>query len=100
MVTSRCGRLLIDIELSNASGYILRVPFNQIFDLQSHTDIIRNVVVTEKIEFENDEGKGSWCPVRGTCNGRAMRGVMCVIDKDERRFKMIDLAEHGNVDAV
>jgi hypothetical protein len=95
--------LLIDIELSIAGGYILRVPFNQHFDLQSHTDTFRNVVITEEIEFANDQEKGSWCPVKGTCNGRAMRGVVCVLDQDEQRFKMIDLAEHetvGTSDAI
>jgi hypothetical protein len=81
----------------------LRVPFNQHFDLHSHTDISRNAVVTEEIDFADEEGKGSWCPIKGACNGRAMRGIVCIVAKDEQRFKLIDLAGHdtvGTSDAV
>jgi hypothetical protein len=69
----------------------VRIPYNDFSGLQSNDDIVKNAEIKEQILFEDKDGEGSWCPIMGACNGSAMRGVVCVIDKDEQRFKIIDV---------
>lgn len=45
------------------------------------------------------EGEASWRSVKGACNGREMRRVMCVIEGDGRRFKMLDLTDDRSYNA-
>jgi hypothetical protein len=53
----------------------------------------RNAQIKDKLDFSAKEGEASWHSVKGACNGREMRRVMCVIDSDGRRFKMLDLID-------
>lgn len=71
----------------------MRIPYNDFSGIQSNDGDIVNAEIREQIVFEDKDGKGSWCPIKGACNGSAMRGVVCVIDKDEQRFKIIDVDE-------
>ena len=49
-------------------------------------------LVKDRLDIEGD---GSWHPSRGTCNGREMRRIMCIVDRDEQRFKMLDIDDHS-----
>lgn len=56
----------------------------------------RNAPMKDHLDFTAKEGEGSWCPVKGGCNGREMRRVICVIDRDGQRFRMLDMVDDNN----
>jgi len=59
----------------------------------------RNARIKEQLHLSANEGEVSWNPVKGACNGREMRRVMCVVDRDKRRFKMLELIDDRNYNA-
>jgi hypothetical protein len=51
----------------------------------------RNLTVLEEMNVVTKEGESKWLPFKCTCNGSEMRKILCLIDKDEQRFKMVDV---------
>jgi hypothetical protein len=93
-------QIILTIDNSHGSGYVARIPFNEhdTFPPTMHSEK-RNARIKDQLDFSAKEGETSWCSVKGACNGREMRRVMCVIDRDERRFKMLDLIDDLNDNA-
>ena len=56
----------------------------------------RNATMKDHLDFTAKEGETSWCPVKGACNGREMRRVMCVVDRDGQRFRVLDMIDDRN----
>jgi hypothetical protein len=81
-------------EGSYHNGYIARITYNRedYFQPARHSEI-QNVPMKDYLEFTHKEGQSSWSPVRGACNGREMRRIMCVIDRDEQRFRVLDVTD-------
>jgi len=54
---------------------------------------VQEALVKDKFDFARKEGEVAWSPGRGTCNGREMRRIMCVLERDGQRFKVLDVIE-------
>ena len=78
----------------------MRVPYNDdnTFPPTMHSEK-QNAQIKDQLDFSRKEGEISWCPVKGACNGRETRRVMCIVDRDQRRFKMLDMIDYGNYNA-
>ena len=74
------------------TGFVLSIAISGDMDLKLIEDSAeRNLTVLDKMDVVTNEGESKWMPLRCTCNGSEMRRIMCLIDKDEQRFKMVDL---------
>jgi hypothetical protein len=74
------------------TGFVLSVAISDDMDLKLIEDSAeRNLTVLDKMDVVTKEGESKWMPSRCTCNGSEMRRIMCLMDKDEQRFKMVDV---------
>jgi hypothetical protein len=74
------------------TGFVLSTAVSDDMDLKLTEDSAeRNLTVLDKMNVVTKEGESKWMPSRFTCNGSEMRRIMCLIDKDEQRFKMVDV---------
>ena len=91
---------MLTVDNPHGSGYVVRVPFNEndTFPPTMRPEK-RNPRIKDQLDFPVKEGESAWRSVKGACNGREMRRVMCVLDRDERRFKMLDLIDDKNYNA-
>ena len=89
--------IILILDNSRYSGYVVRIPFNDV-DTFPHTTQLqkRNARIKDQLDFSPKEGEASWCPVKGACNGREMRRIMCLMDRDKQRFRMLDLIDDQN----
>lgn len=63
---------------------------NDNFQSAVHSDL-HDASIQDQFNFTVKDGEVNWYPVKGACNGREMRRVMCVIDRDERKFRMLEI---------
>ena len=54
---------------------------------------VQEAQIKDKLGFVEKEGEIAWCPGKGACNGREMRRIMCVLERDGQRFKVLDVIE-------
>ena len=88
VITRRASHLTIT-ESSYSNGFVLRIKYNDEENFQSPEP--RNATLIDRHEFGMKEGNVSWCPAKAACNGREMRRIMCVVDRDYRRFRILDI---------
>lgn len=80
---------------SSNKGYVARITYNTHQSFRSIEDgDSASTDVRDEVKFPHD-GESNFSPVRGTCNGREMRRIMCILDADMQRFKMLDIGEEN-----
>lgn len=45
-------------------------------------------------------GENSFSPYKGGCNGKEKRSIMCILDVDMQRFKVLDIGEDGDDESM
>jgi hypothetical protein len=68
---------------------------NDNFKSTAHSDL-RGASIQDQFNFTAKEGEVNWYPIKVACNGREMRRVMCVIDRDEQKFRMLEIDDSNH----
>ena len=67
------------------------MTYNIIQNFQSEELNSATIVVKDQLKFPS-RGE-NFAPWKGGCNGKEMRRIMCVLNGDMQRFKVVDVEE-------
>lgn len=86
-----------DTEIGPSNGFVIRITYNSDENFQSPKP--RNAQIMDHYRFATTDRETGFQPVKGACNGREMRRILCVVDGDEprheQRFLMLDLNDYS-----
>jgi hypothetical protein len=85
----------LSIGRSPCDGYIARITYHKEHNFQSPSNEVHPVKIKDHFEFTTKEGEPPWFPAQGACNGREMRRIMCVVDQQGQRFKVVDITDNS-----
>jgi len=78
---------------SSNKGYVARITYNTHQSFRSVEDgDSASTSVRDELKFPYN-GESNFSPFRGACNGKEMRRIMCILDADMQRFKMMDIGD-------
>jgi site-specific recombinase XerC len=68
---------------------------NDNFQSVAHSNL-RDTSIEDQFNFTVKEGEVKWHPVKGACNGREMRRIICVVDRDDQKFRMLEIDDYNH----
>jgi hypothetical protein len=71
---------------------VARITYNSSHNFDSEETNDSSVVVKDQLTFPL-QGE-NFVPSKGGCNGKEMRRIMCVLNGDMQRFKVVDVDEN------
>jgi hypothetical protein len=78
---------------SQNKGYVARITYNTDQTFPSMEDIPSPSTFTkDQLKFPHN-GETNFSPCKVGCNGKEMRRIMCILDADMQRFKVLDIGE-------
>ena len=77
-------------------GYVARITYNTDRTFQSVEDMASpSTFIKDQLNFPHS-GENNFSPCKVGCNGKEMRRIMCILDADMQRFKVLDIGEEDD----